>query len=77
MRGTTGAATTRSSHTSSRGRLNRPPFECIALLLQGGGALGSYQAGVYEALAEADCHKVDNIVHLIYRARNYEGHSKD
>ncbi|HVJ32107.1 MAG TPA: DUF3734 domain-containing protein [Terriglobia bacterium] len=32
---------------------NRPPFECIALLLQGGGALGAYQAGVYEALAEA------------------------
>ena len=30
----------------------RPPFECIALLLQGGGALGAYQAGVYEALAE-------------------------
>jgi len=30
-----------------------PPFECIALLLQGGGALGSYQAGVYEALADA------------------------
>jgi NTE family protein len=35
---------------------NRPPFECIALLLQGGGALGSYQAGVYEALAEAGIH---------------------
>jgi NTE family protein len=34
----------------------RPPFECIALLLQGGGALGSYQAGIYEALAEADLH---------------------
>jgi NTE family protein len=34
----------------------RPPFECIALLLQGGGALGSYQAGVYEAIAEADLH---------------------
>src|SRR6476620_9662488 len=32
----------------------RPPFDCIALLLQGGGALGAYQAGVYEALAEAD-----------------------
>src|SRR6185369_14414117 len=32
----------------------RPPFECIALLLQGGGALGSYQAGVYSALAEAE-----------------------
>src|SRR5689334_13116705 len=31
----------------------RPPFECVALLLQGGGALGAYQAGVYEALAEA------------------------
>ena len=28
----------------------RPPFECIALLLQGGGTLGAYQAGVYEAL---------------------------
>jgi NTE family protein len=34
----------------------RPPFERIALLLQGGGALGSYQAGVYQALAEADLH---------------------
>src|SRR6516225_2136905 len=33
-----------------------PPFEQIALLLQGGGALGAYQAGVYEALAEADLH---------------------
>jgi NTE family protein len=31
----------------------RPPFDCIALLLQGGGALGAYQAGVYEALDEA------------------------
>jgi NTE family protein len=34
----------------------RPPFECIALLLQGGGALGAYQAGVYEALTEAGLH---------------------
>jgi NTE family protein len=34
----------------------RPPFECIALLLQGGGALGAYQGGVYEALAEAGLH---------------------
>ena len=32
------------------------PFECVALLLQGGGALGAYQGGVYEALAEADIH---------------------
>jgi NTE family protein len=31
----------------------RLPFDCIALLLQGGGALGAYQGGVYEALAEA------------------------
>jgi NTE family protein len=31
----------------------RLPFDCIALLLQGGGALGAYQAGVYEALAES------------------------
>jgi len=31
----------------------RPAFECIALVLQGGGALGAYQAGVYEGLAEA------------------------
>jgi NTE family protein len=35
---------------------NRPPFERIALLLQGGGALGAYQGGVYQALAEADLH---------------------
>ncbi len=33
--------------------VGRPPFECIALLLQGGGALGAYQGGVYEALSEA------------------------
>lgn len=29
-------------------------FESIALVLQGGGALGAYQAGVYEALIERD-----------------------
>jgi NTE family protein len=34
----------------------RPDFECIAFLLQGGGALGAYQAGAYEALAEANLH---------------------
>jgi NTE family protein len=33
-----------------------PAFERIVLLLQGGGALGSYQAGVYQALAEANVH---------------------
>ena len=41
--------TARKSHR----QLAQPPFECIALLLQGGGALGAYQAGVYEALSEA------------------------
>jgi NTE family protein len=35
---------------------HRLPFESVALLLQGGGALGAYQGGVYEALAEADIH---------------------
>jgi NTE family protein len=34
----------------------RPPFECIVLLLQGGGALGAYQGGVYQALAEGGIH---------------------
>ncbi len=34
----------------------RLPFEWVALVLQGGGALGAYQAGVYEALAEAGIH---------------------
>jgi NTE family protein len=29
-------------------------FQNVALLLQGGGALGAYQAGVYEALAERE-----------------------
>ncbi len=38
-------------------RLHRElPFQCIALLLQGGGALGAYQAGVYEALSESELH---------------------
>ena len=40
---------------SHRG-LPRPPFERVALLLQGGGALGAYQGGVYQALSEADLH---------------------
>ena len=40
----------RKSHRNNE----RPPFDRIVLLLQGGGALGSYQAGVYQALAEAN-----------------------
>jgi NTE family protein len=42
--------------TNGSGGGNQLPFECVALLLQGGGALGSYQGGVYEALAEAGIH---------------------
>jgi predicted acylesterase/phospholipase RssA len=44
---------TKQTDMSSRQVRDRPPFECIALVLQGGGALGAYQAGVFEALAEA------------------------
>jgi NTE family protein len=40
--------------TKTHKLVHRPDFECIALVLQGGGALGSYQAGVYQALAEAN-----------------------
>jgi NTE family protein len=56
MHGTTETETGARRRSKSHRIPNRPPFECIALLLQGGGALGSYQAGVYEALAEADLH---------------------
>src|SRR5499427_8361965 len=42
----------RKSHVTTE----RPPFERIALVLQGGGALGAYQGGVYQALAEANLH---------------------
>lgn len=54
-------STFRCPNVSKRTPNNAPPeapkrcatkFESIALLLQGGGALGAYQAGVYEALVE-------------------------
>ena len=35
---------------------SEPPFDCVALLLQGGGALGAYQRGVYDALADVELH---------------------
>jgi NTE family protein len=41
----------RSPTPAARGP--HPDYEVTALVLQGGGALGSYQAGVYEGLAEA------------------------
>src|SRR5208282_3559874 len=47
-----GPSSKRKTHVPAQ----RPPFERIALILQGGGALGAYQAGVYQALAEADLH---------------------
>jgi NTE family protein len=37
---------------------DRHPFESIALLLQSGGALGAYEAAVYQALSEAHLHPV-------------------
>jgi NTE family protein len=44
---------THETGTAPRRAGTRPPFECIALVLQGGGALGAYQAGVFQALSEA------------------------
>jgi NTE family protein len=44
---------THAIESSAQQARPRPPFETIALVLQGGGALGAYQAGVYQALAEA------------------------
>jgi len=43
---------------ASKGRNLRAglPFDRVVLLLQGGGALGAYQAGVYQALAETGLH---------------------
>ena len=48
------AAPVEAGNRARRGANSGPPFDTIALLLQGGGALGAYQAGVYQALAEAD-----------------------
>src|SRR5690606_20026212 len=38
---------------TSRRRPAAPAYDTVALVLQGGGALGSYQAGVYQGLHEA------------------------
>ncbi len=45
------AAAQRAEETPRAGPI--PRYETVALVLQGGGALGSYQAGVYQALQEA------------------------
>jgi NTE family protein len=41
-----------ASATPAR-RVHLPAYETVALVLQGGGALGAYQAGVYQGLDEA------------------------
>lgn len=40
-------------HPRTGKRIAIPPYESIALVLQGGGALGAYQAGVFQGLQEA------------------------
>jgi NTE family protein len=42
------------AHAATERPKQRLEFDTIALLLQGGGALGAYEAGVYQALAEAN-----------------------
>ena len=34
-------------------KISLPPYKQIALIFQGGGALGAYQAGVYEGVSQA------------------------
>ncbi|HEX8447783.1 MAG TPA: patatin-like phospholipase family protein [Sphingomonas sp.] len=51
-----------------RGRALPLPDE-VALVLQGGGALGSYQAGIYEALAEAGI-EIDRVAGISIGAVN-------
>jgi NTE family protein len=43
----------RKERASAAGRAELPSYDVVALVLQGGGALGAYQAGVYEGLHEA------------------------
>jgi NTE family protein len=50
-------APTRRKRTEMRASLAElfAAYQRVALVFQGGGALGAYQAGVYEALSEAGC----------------------
>ncbi|WP_266168586.1 patatin-like phospholipase family protein [Dyella subtropica] len=43
-----------STNAQAAAKAVRETYPTVALVLQGGGALGAYQAGVYQALAEAD-----------------------
>jgi NTE family protein len=48
------AAVSHAAGGSARGiPLRLPPYETVALVLQGGGALGAYQAGVFQGLHDA------------------------
>lgn len=44
---------TQTIHTPDGRAVELPAYETIALVLQGGGALGAYQAGVFQGLSEA------------------------
>jgi len=48
-----GAGAGAASATAPGSRIQVPDYETIALTLQGGGALGAYQAGVFQGLHEA------------------------
>ena len=43
-----------SSERVEKGAKRVHPFEGVVLVLQGGGALGAYQAGVFQAIHEAN-----------------------
>ena len=53
----------------SRRSAAMPLPDQVALVLQGGGALGSYQAGIYEALAKADI-EIDRVAGISIGAVN-------
>ena len=48
-----GAGPAPSTHPHPDRHLHVPNYETVALMLQGGGALGAYQAGVFQGLYEA------------------------
>ena len=45
---------TQGAGSEALAKMVHESYSTVALVLQGGGALGAYQAGVYQALAEAD-----------------------
>ncbi len=47
------ASSLKASSLKARRITKKLPFKSVAMLLQGGGALGAYQAGAYEALSES------------------------